>query len=127
MAILGRHVERIYALLRIIAGLVFMQHGAQKLFGLIGGQRVSEPLMILAGTIEFFAGLLIVIGLFASIAAFIAAGEMAVAYFMMHAPQGPWPVLNKGELAILYCFTFLYIAARGSGIWSVDELRGSRK
>lgn len=79
--------------------------------------------MIAAGWIELLAGLLIALGLFAGIAAFIASGEMAVAYFMAHAPSGFWPVVNKGEMAVLYCFAFLYIAAHGSGRWSLDDLR----
>jgi len=120
--ILGRFAPQFYALLRIVAGLLFACHGAQKLFGLIGGQRV--PLMTqmgLAGVIEFFGGLMIALGIFTGFAAFIASGEMAVAYFQAHAPRGTFPVLNGGEAAVLYCFIFLYISARGSGIWSVRK------
>ncbi len=80
-----------------------------------------------AGIIELVGGLLIALGLFASYAAFIASGEMAYAYFTQHAPRGTWPILNGGELAVLYCFLFLYIAATGSGVWSVDALTGRRK
>jgi putative oxidoreductase len=118
--ILGRFTPQFYALLRVVAGLLFACHGAQKLFGVLGGHRV--PLMSqfgLAGVIEFGGGLLIALGLFASIAAFIAAGEMVVAYFQVHAPKATFPIENAGELAVLYCFLFLYIAARGNGIWSV--------
>jgi putative oxidoreductase len=79
--------------------------------------------MLLAGIIEI-AGVLVAIGLWASWAAFVASGEMAVAYFMVHAPGGLLPIVNKGELAVLYCFVFLYIAARGSGLWSVDAMLG---
>lgn len=112
-----------YALLRIFAGLMFMFHGTQKLFGWPGGK--AGPLMSLrglAGVIETFGGAMIALGFFASIAAFIASGTMAVAYFMRHAGDGFFPIINKGELAVLYCFVFLYIAAAGSGIWSIDAL-----
>jgi putative oxidoreductase len=127
---LARHSESIYALLRLVTGLLFACHGAQKLFGVLGGFR-GEPgataplasLMGAAGIIEFFGGLLIALGLFAAPAAFVCSGEMAVAYFMAHAPRGFWPVLNEGELAVLYAFTFLYVASRGSGKWSVDAVR----
>lgn len=121
--LLGRYSPHLYALLRIVAGLLFAVHGAQKLFG-VPGDRSPVPLaslMGLAGIIEFVGGLMIAFGLFAAYAAFLASGQMAVAYFMSHAPRGPWPVLNQGELAALYCFVFLYIAANGSGIWSVDK------
>ena len=120
--VLGRFAPFIYAALRIVAGLLFACHGAQKLFGVFGGQ--SMPLMSqmgLAGVIEFGGGLLIAIGLFTSLAAFIASGEMAAAYFMAHAPRGPVPIQNGGELAALYCFLFLYIAARGTGKLGVQR------
>ena len=121
---LGRWADVFYALLRLVSGAMFACHGAQKLFGLLGGrQDLHDPLHLTAGIIEFFGGLLIAIGLFASPAAFLASGEMAVAYFKVHAPNGFWPILNKGELAVLYCFVFLYIAARGSGAISLDGLR----
>jgi putative oxidoreductase len=126
---LGRYSEAIYCLMRLMVGLGFAQHGAQKLFGALGGQKVPlAGLMGLAGIIEFFGGLLIAIGLFAGWAAFIAAGEMAVAYFMVHASGGFWPVINKGELAVAYCFVFLYIATRGSGRYSVEAaLKGPKR
>jgi putative oxidoreductase len=124
---LGRHAERIYALLRIVAGLLFACHGAQKLFGAFGGTAMtSNPMMLAAGIIEFAGGLLIAIGLVTSWAAFIASGEMAVAYFMVHAKGGFWPIVNKGELAVLYGFLFLYVAARGSGPYSVDAMMRRR-
>jgi putative oxidoreductase len=120
---LGRHAERIYALFRIVAGILFACHGAQKLFGALGGTAMtSNPMMLAAGLIEFGGGLLIAIGLVTSWAAFIASGQMAAAYFMVHAKGGFWPILNKGELAVVYCFLFLYIAARGSGPYSVDAM-----
>ena len=119
--ILGRVAPQIYALLRIVAGLLFAVHGAQKLLGVLGGQQV--PIMSqlgLAGVIELVGGLMIAAGVFASLAAFVASGEMAVAYFQAHAPKALWPVQNGGELAVLYCFVFLYVAARGNGTWSVQ-------
>lgn len=124
---LGRYSEAIYTALRVIAGLMFAVHGAQKILGALGGEKVPlASLMGLAGLIELLGGLLIAIGLFTSWAAFIASGEMAVAYFMAHAPQGPFPHLNQGELAVLYCFLFLYMAARGGGRYSLDAtMRGS--
>jgi putative oxidoreductase len=126
---LGRYSEVIFTALRLVAGLMFAVHGAQKLFGAFGSQKVPlASLMGLAGVIEFVGGLLIAIGLFASWAAFIASGQMAAAYFMAHAPAGFLPPLNKGETAVLYCFLFLYIAARGPGRYSVDaSMRSSTR
>jgi putative oxidoreductase len=119
---LGRYSEIAYTLLRVVAGLLFAVHGAQKLFGVLGGPKVPlASLFGLAGVIELVGGLLIAIGLFTSWAAFVASGEMAAAYFMVHAKQGFWPVLNKGELAVVYCFLFLYIACRGGGRYSVGR------
>jgi putative oxidoreductase len=118
---LGRFAPHIYALLRIVAGVLFAQHGAQKLFGVLGGQQVSITSQFgLAGAIELVGGLMIAAGVFTSLVAFIASGEMAVAYFQAHAPRGLFPVQNGGELAVLYCFIFLYIAARGNGTWSIQ-------
>jgi putative oxidoreductase len=121
MKFLARYSEPIYAVLRIVAGLLFACHGAQKLFGILGGQVATAPLMIAAGVIELVGGVLIVVGFFAAPAAFVASGQMAVAYFMIHFPQGPWPIQNGGELAVVYCFLFLYVAARGSGTWSLGR------
>jgi putative oxidoreductase len=123
MRFMERYTDVTYALLRIIAGLMFATHGSQKVLGLFGGQKVDAPLMIVGGWIELVGGLLIAFGLFTAIAAFICSGMMAVAYFMAHAPGGFWPVVNKGELAVLYCFVFLYMASRGSGRFSIDALR----
>jgi putative oxidoreductase len=125
MRFLERFNEPIYAVFRIVFGMLFFSHGAQKVFGL-GGEKATETLPLVAGWIEVVTGALIVLGLFAGVAAFIASGEMAVGYFMVHAPSGPWPVTNHGEAAVLYCFAFLYMAAHGSGIWSVDAVRGPR-
>jgi putative oxidoreductase len=121
MKFLTPYAEPLYAVLRIVAGLLFAQHGVQKLFGMLGGQRTDDPLMIAAGVIELGGGLLIALGLLTVPVAFLASGEMAVAYFKAHFPQGFWPIENGGELAALYCFLFLYIAARGPGVWSLDR------
>ncbi|HEX2223910.1 MAG TPA: DoxX family protein [Thermoanaerobaculia bacterium] len=126
--LLGRHADRVYAIFRIVAVFLFMFHGMQKLFGAFGGQKAElASLMGLAGLIEFGCGLLVMIGLFASWAAFIASGTMAAAYFMAHASRGLWPIENQGELAVLYCFAFLYIAARGAGPWSVAAATNNRR
>jgi putative oxidoreductase len=120
--VLGRFSPQFYALMRIAAGLLFACHGAQKLFGLFGGQHVPLASMFgVAGIIEFFGGLMIAIGFLTGTAAFIASGEMAYAFFTAHLPRGPVPIRNGGELAVLYCFVFLYIASRGVGVWGVDK------
>ena len=124
---LGRHAERIYTLLRVVAGLLFACHGAQKLFGALGGTAMtSNPMMLVAGIIEFGGGLLIALGFLTSWAAFLASGQMAAAYFMVHAKGGFWPIINKGELAVVYCFLFLYIAAHGAGPYSMDAAMRKR-
>jgi putative oxidoreductase len=110
----------VYLLLRVVVGLGFAEHGAQKLFGLLGGHAV--PLLSQAGAggvIELVGGLLVAFGVFTTWAALIASGEMAVAYFQAHAPNGFWPIVNRGELAVVYCFVFLYIASRGGGRWKL--------
>jgi putative oxidoreductase len=118
---LSKYSDAIYALMRLMVGLLFACHGVQKLFGMLGGEsQVSNPMLLAAGIIEFVAGGFVAIGLWTRYAAFIASGEMAAAYFIAHAARGFWPILNKGEVAVLYCFVFLYIASRGSGPLSVD-------
>jgi putative oxidoreductase len=125
---LGKYSEVFYALMRLVAGLLFASHGAQKLFGVYGGQSLpADPLVVTAGVIELIGGGLVALGLWAGYAAFVASGQMAVAYFMAHASGGFWPIVNKGELAVLYCFVFLYIASRGSGRLSVDALAKKRR
>jgi len=120
---LGRYSEWIYAVARIVIGLMFAAHGAQKLFGGSGGPPMTgSAMMMTAGTIEFIAGLMIALGVWAGWAAFLASGEMAVAYFTAHAPNAVSPLANKGELAVLYCFIFLVIAAKGSGKLSLDAI-----
>lgn len=125
MTFLEPHTQKVYAALRILTGLLFMQHGLQKLFGMFGGSPdMPAVLLYSAGIIELVGGALVAIGLFGAIAAFICSGTMAVAYFMVHVFQlGVFPPIlpGGGELAILYCWIFLLIAAKGSGTWSVDE------
>jgi putative oxidoreductase len=119
---LGRLAPYTYALLRIVAGLLFACHGAQKLFGAFGFHRVPIASQLgAAAIIELTCGLLIAFGLLTSIAALLASGEMAFAYCQVHAPRALFPIQNQGELAVLYCFLFLYIACRGSGTWGVDR------
>jgi putative oxidoreductase len=128
---LGRYSTYIYAILRIVSGFLFMWHGTQKLLGFPPQQLppgAAAPtgisgLMAVAGTIEMIGGLLIMIGLFTGFAAFLASGLMAAAYFMSHFSVAAFlPIVNRGELAVLYCFLFLYISSRGSGVWSVESL-----
>jgi len=128
--ILGPCSPYLYAVLRIVVGFLFACHGAQKLFGVLGGMGPSGEsapvfsLMGLAGLIEFFGGLLIMVGWLTGYVAFIASGQMAAAYFMGHYPNGFWPILNNGEPAVLFCFIFLYIASKGAGVWSIDRTFG---
>jgi putative oxidoreductase len=111
-----------YAVMRIVFGFLYSCHGAQKLFGAFGGhQMLHVPLMLVAGIIEFGCGILILLGLGLRYAAFLASGEMAVAYFMNHAAKGFFPIQNGGELAVLYCFAFLFIACKGAGKFAVQK------
>jgi putative oxidoreductase len=123
---------RVRSILRIVVGLLFMQHGAQKLFGFPASPmppnappRPAFELMSqmgIAGVLEFFGGLLFALGLFTRPVAFLLSGQMAVAYFQVHAPRDFWPVINQGELAALYCFVFFYYVFAGPGPWSLDRL-----
>ncbi|HEX7966693.1 MAG TPA: DoxX family protein [Stellaceae bacterium] len=120
---------RMLAVLRIMTGLLFLEHGTQKLLGFPPGPNPGPPLFSLLGlqgVLELAGGLLIVLGLFTRPVAFILAGDMAVAYFMAHAPRSFFPAVNGGDAAILYCFVFLYLAAAGGGAWSLDEFRRRR-
>ena len=124
---LDRWAPRLLSVLRIVAALLYMQHGAQKLFGFLAQPPATAvPLssfMGLAGILEFFGGLLVLLGgLFTRPVAFILCGQMAVAYFMVHAPKGFWPIGTGGDLAVLWCFVFLYLAAAGGGAWSLDRV-----
>ena len=116
-------------LLRIVTGLLFWEHGAQKLFGWLGGQPVGQlaSQFGLAGILEFFGGILIILGLFTRPVAFLLSGEMALAYFQVHAPNGLWPIENRGEIVALYSFVFLFFAAHGAGPYSLDALIRRRR
>jgi putative oxidoreductase len=122
---------RVLSILRIVAALIFIAHGTQKLFGFPAPPPNGYPpfmsLLWVGGVLEAVGGLLLLLGLFTRPVAFILAGEMAVAYWMFHAPRNFYPVLNGGDAAILYCFVFLYIAVAGGGAWSLDNLWGRRQ
>jgi len=111
-----------YALMRIIVGLLFMSHGLSKLFNIPVPMPPGAPPLIVygAGSIELVCGALVAVGLFTRWAAFIASGQMACAYWIAHGTKALLPIANRGELAVIYCFVFLFIAAHGSGIWSID-------
>jgi putative oxidoreductase len=117
---------RLLSIVRIIAGLMFMQHGLTKYFGFPNAVPPNfNPMSMTgaAGVIELVTGALIAVGLFSRVAAFLASGEMAIGYFMYHAPRSFFPMTNGGELAIFYCFVFLYIALEGPGPWSIGGAR----
>ena len=126
---LSRWQPQVLALLRIVTGLLFLEHGMMKLFHFPAPQMPGPlpTLLLVAAIIELVAGILVTLGLFTRPAAFIASGEMAVAYFMGHFPKSPWPGINMGDAAILYCFIFLYLAAAGAGAWSIDAARMKRE
>jgi putative oxidoreductase len=125
------YTNQTYALLRIFTGLTFLWHGAQKLFAFpipipaAMAEQLPPFVVPIAGPIELIGGLLVVVGLFTRWAAFLCSGLMAAAYWMQHGTQTFFPLVNQGDLAIMYCFAFLFISAQGSGIWSVDEARGA--
>ncbi|HSP95056.1 MAG TPA: DoxX family protein [Thermoanaerobaculia bacterium] len=119
-----------HSLLRIVAGLLFVCPGGLKLFGWFGGMPAGArltPLLILAGVIEVFGGALITLGLFTRPVAFVASGEMAVAYFKGHFPMGFWPILNQGQPAVLFCFIFLFLWTNGPGPFSLDHVIRRRR
>ena len=120
--VIGRFSPQVFAIMRFVVGLLYACHGSQKLLRWPPSE-MHPPLASLfgmGGIIELVCGILIAVGFLTGIAAFIASGEMAVAYFIQHFPHGPIPLLNQGELAVVYCFLFLFIAAHGAGVWSVD-------
>lgn len=116
----------IYSALRAITGLLFVQHGLQKVFGLFGGRPEQMPPVMLwtSGLLELVGGALIAVGLLTRWSAFLCSGLMAAAYFIAHAPNGFLPILNRGELSILYCWIFLFFAAHGPGTYSLDRTLG---
>lgn len=125
-------IPRALALLRIVTAFLFIQHGTAKLFGFPHVAMFDSVQLVsligLAGVLEVVGSLMLIVGLYARVSAFILSGEMAVAYFMAHAPQGHVlaPMLNQGELAVLYCFIFLFLAVAGAGAWSIDAVREAR-
>jgi putative oxidoreductase len=127
---LGRYAPYMLALLRIMTALLFIEHGTMKLFGFppsaeAAGASGLPPLILVAALLEVVGGLLLLIGLFTRPVAFILSGEMAVAYFMAHAPQSFFPIHNNGDSAILFCFVFLYLFFAGPGAWSIDGKRAA--
>jgi len=127
MGFLKAWQPQLLSIFRIMFALLFIEHATAKLFhfphvAMFDNLQITSVFGI-GGIIELVGGLLLLVGLFTPVAAFILSGEMAVAYFMFHAPQGFYPLLNMGEAAILYCFAFLYLAAAGGGAWSVDAMR----
>ena len=130
MSFLKPYTECIHDTVRIVAGVLFFQHGARKIFGVLGAEESVEivSLVGLAGVVELLAGALIAVGLFTPWAAFISSGQMAVAFFIAHVPRGSlWPIANGGEPAVLFCFLFLYLASRDSGDWSLDRMLRDRR
>jgi putative oxidoreductase len=129
----NRAVQASYFLLRVMAGLLFCQAGSLILFGWFGGMpgQAGPPAVFsqiwIGGVLEFFGGIAVALGLFTRPVAFVLSGEMAVAYWQFHAPQAPWPIQNQGMPAVLFCFIFLYMAARGGGDWSLDALLRRRR
>ena len=117
---------RVLSLLRIIAALLFMEHGLMKMFHFPAPQQGAPnplpPILLAAAWIEIIGGALMTVGLFTRVAAFVCAGEMAAAYFMFHFPKSPWPGVNQGDAAILFCWVFLYLVFAGGGAWSLDAL-----
>ncbi len=120
---LGPYEPQLYALMRIVVGFLFLWHGTQKLFGIPGEPPAGAPAFVIwiAGPLELVGGILVLLGLFTRWTAFVLSGLMAAAYWMAHGPRALLPIVNGGELAALYCFVFLFIAARGAGPWSLDS------
>src|SRR4029453_18221779 len=123
MNFLNRFADPFYCIMRFVVGLLFACHGVDKIFGTFTPKAEALPtLMVVGGWLEIVCGFLVAFGLLTRLAAFVASGEMAVAFSMMHWPKGLIPYVNKGELAVVYCFVFFYIFLRGSGSWSIDAL-----
>ena len=123
--ILNAWKTRFLSVMRMVTAFLFMQHGGQKLFGYPAAQRYEFDILSLsgvAGVLELFGGFLVFIGFVTRPTAFVLSGLMAFAYFIAHAPRGFWPILNGGELAIMFCFVFLYLSVAGGGEWSVDHI-----
>ncbi len=126
MNALNRFADPVYCIMRLIVGLMLACHGAQLVLGMFGPGS-DKPMMQVGGCIQLVGGFMVAFGLLTRLAAFILSGEMAVAYFMFHAKQNFFPILNKGELAVFYCWVFLFMAFYGPGRWSIDTLIGKGK
>jgi putative oxidoreductase len=124
MNFLNRFADPIYCMMRLIVGLNFASHGGQLLFGMFGMPATDKPLLILCGWICLVGGFLVAFGLLTRLAAFISSGTMAVAYFMVHAPQNFFPIASKGELSVFYCWFFFFAVFYGPGRWSIDAMIG---
>lgn len=131
MANLTQWSPRALAILRIVTALLFLEHATMKFLAfpaaLPGMEHGLPPLLIAAGAVELSAGILVALGLFTRLFALLASGEMAIGYFMVHLPQAFWPSLNQGELAIMFCFVFLYLFLAGPGAWALDNVLGARR
>jgi putative oxidoreductase len=124
---LNRYSDPVYCIMRLMVGIMFACHGASKVFGMFGGKVTTDSMMMVYGWLELVLGILVAIGLLTRVAAFLASGMMAIAYFKAHASGHFLPLVNKGELAVVYCFLFLFVAFYGPGRWSIDALIGKRK
>ena len=123
MSSLNRFADPVYCLMRLIVGLLFASHGGQIILGMFGGMKTGGSILLqVAGWILLVGGLMIAFGLLTRLAAFISSGFMAVAYFMVHAPNGFFPIITKGELSVFYCWVFLFMVLYGAGRWSLDAL-----
>ena len=128
MNALNRFADSFYCIMRLVVGLMFACHGLDKIFGAFNPKAEALPtMMLVGGWVEIICGFLIAFGLLTRVAAFVASGEMAAAFFMVHAHKGLIPYVNKGELAVVYCFVFFYIFLRGPGRWSIDAMMGKGK
>jgi len=125
---ISKYELQVYSILRLVAGFLFLWHGSQKLFAFPPAGHVIPPYIVfIAGPIEFIGGLLVMIGLWSRWVAFVCSGEMAYAYWTVHSTHAVLPLVNSGELAIIYCFLFLFISTRGSGLFSIDNFMEKRR
>jgi putative oxidoreductase len=125
----AKYEKSVHGIMRIVIGFLFMTHGGQKLFAWFGAEQPAELLsrMGVAGVLEFFGGIMVMLGLFTRPVAFVLSGQMAVAYFWIHVPNGLFPWANRGELAAIYSFVFLFLAAAGGGNFSIDNIMAKKK
>jgi putative oxidoreductase len=124
---ISKYETPVYSMLRIVTGFLFLWHGSQKLFSFPPvGHEIPRYIVIIAGPVEFFGGLLVMVGLWTRVAAFICSGEMAYAYWYAHGIHALLPIVNSGELAMIYCFLFLFISTRGAGVFSINQILKKR-